>query len=57
MLTKFEVIHFKNFGEKLVLDLTQSKSYEFNKECIVNGVINKAILYGHNGVGKSNQNK
>ncbi|MHB1350039.1 MAG: AAA family ATPase [Desulfobulbaceae bacterium] len=54
MLTKFEVINFKNFEEKLTFDLTKSKSYEFNSECVVNGIVNKALIYGHNGCGKSN---
>lgn len=54
MLTKFEVTNFKNFDEKLTFDLTNTNSYEFNKECVLNGVINKALVYGHNGIGKSN---
>ncbi len=54
MLTKFEVTNFKNFGKKLTFDLTKSNFYEFNKKCVINGVVNKALLYGHNGVGKSN---
>lgn len=54
MLTKFEVKNFKNFGETLVFDLKETNGYEFNKECLVNGIVNKAIVYGYNGVGKSN---
>lgn len=54
MITKFEVKNFKNFGDTLVFDLTQTNGYEFNKECIVDGIANKAIVYGYNGVGKSN---
>jgi len=54
MLKRFEVRNFKNFGENLVFDLTKTNAYEFNKECVVNGVVNKAIVYGYNGVGKSN---
>lgn len=54
MLTKFEVKNFKNFGEHLVFDLTKTNGYEFNKQCVVDGVVHKAILYGYNGTGKSN---
>lgn len=54
MLTKFEVKNFKNFGETLVFNLKETNGYEFNKECLVNGIVNKAIIYGYNGVGKSN---
>lgn len=54
MLTKFEVNNFKNFGETITFDLTKSNGYEFNKQCVENGVIRKAIVYGYNGVGKSN---
>lgn len=54
MLTKFKVSHFKSFGENFEIDFTKSKKYDFNTECIKNGVINNAIVYGKNGVGKSN---
>lgn len=54
MLIKFEVTNFKNFNETLVFDLTKTNAYEFNKECVTNGVVNKSLVYGHNGVGKSN---
>ncbi len=54
MLTKFEVKNFKNFEETLVFDLTQTNNYKFNEECVVAGTVNKALIYGHNGTGKSN---
>ncbi|OOH88866.1 hypothetical protein BMT54_08030 [Pasteurellaceae bacterium 15-036681] len=54
MLTHVEVTNFKSFKDTLVFDLTKSKSYEFNAECVKNGVIQKAIVYGMNGSGKSN---
>lgn len=53
MLSKFEVKNFKNFNENFVFDLSAS-DYEFNKECIKNGLVNKALIYGPNGCGKSN---
>ena len=35
------------------LDLSAS-SYEFNYPCVQDGVVQKALIYGYNGVGKSN---
>jgi AAA15 family ATPase/GTPase len=54
MLTKFEVKNFKNFKDNFVFDFTGVSNYEFNTECIRNGAINKAMIYGPNGCGKSN---
>lgn len=54
MLTRFEVSGFKNFKDNFVLDFTRSKNYNFNPECVKNGTVNKAIIYGPNGIGKSN---
>lgn len=54
MLTKFKVSNFKNFREEFELDFTNVKEYKFNTECVKNGVVNTAIIYGKNGVGKSN---
>ena len=54
MLRKFRVSNFKGFGENFEFDFTNVNGYEFNKECVRNGVVNAALVYGHNGVGKSN---
>ncbi|MFK7982929.1 MAG: ATP/GTP-binding protein [Saprospiraceae bacterium] len=54
MLTKFSVSNFKGFNEEFVLDLQDPNGYEFNKESVKNGIVNHAIIYGKNGVGKSN---
>ncbi len=53
MLTKIEVENFKCFNKNFVFDLSKANSFNFNKECIKNGIVNKALIYGHNGVGKS----
>ena len=53
MLKRFEVTNFKGFKDKLVFDL-EAREYAFNKHIIVNGIVNKAIVYGKNGIGKSN---
>lgn len=54
MLRKFKVSNFKSFEKDFELDLTNVNGYEFNKNAIKEGVVNNAIIYGHNGVGKSN---
>jgi AAA15 family ATPase/GTPase len=54
MLTKFKVSNFKSFNQEFVFDLREVNGYSFNSECIKNGVVNNALIYGHNGVGKSN---
>lgn len=52
MLKRFEVENYRGFSEKLVFDLT-ARDYGFNQNLIFNGVVNKAIIYGKNGIGKS----
>lgn len=54
MLTKFSVSNFKNFNQTYQFDLSQTKSYEFNSQCVQQGIVTKAIIYGVNGCGKSN---
>jgi len=54
MLTQFEVTNFKNFKSRLVFDFTKTKNYKFNEECVVNNIASKSLIYGHNGMGKSN---
>lgn len=54
MLTKIEINNFKSFNDTFVFDLSETNSFAFNQECIKNNIVNKAIVYGHNGCGKSN---
>jgi AAA15 family ATPase/GTPase len=54
MLKKFNVSNFKSFNKDFLFDLTDTNGYTFNSECIKNGIVNAALVYGHNGVGKSN---
>ena len=53
MLKKFSVENFKNFKNKLELDLTSGK-YTFNNQALCDNVIKNSVLYGINGSGKSN---
>ena len=52
MLKRFEVENFKGFDERVVFDLT-ARDYSFNSILVKNGIVNKAIIYGKNGIGKS----
>lgn len=54
MLAKFEVTNFKSFEKKFTFDFTKTNNYEFNPDCVKNGIVNKSLIYGHNGTGKSN---
>lgn len=54
MLRRFEVKNFKNFNDWFIFDLSDTKSYEFNPECVENGIATKGIIYGPNGCGKTN---
>lgn len=53
MLKRFSVKNFKTFEDKVTLDLSSIGNYEFNKECISNGICKTALLYGKNASGKS----
>jgi len=53
MLCFYSVKNYRGFKDTLTLDLTSS-NYEFNHECVRDGYAHKALIYGHNGVGKSN---
>ena len=54
MLRRFSVENFKGFKSKFVFDLSKPGNYGFNQECVKNGLISKAAIYGINGIGKSN---
>lgn len=54
MLKLFEVSGFKNFKDKITLDFSDVRDYKFNSECVTNGLISKAIIYGKNSAGKTN---
>lgn len=54
MLEKFSVKNYKNFKNQISIDFTVKHDYKFNEYCIKDGVLNKVIIFGDNGVGKSN---
>lgn len=54
MLAEFRVKNFKGFQDELVFKLDKTNNYEFNMESVRNSTVNKAMIYGINGSGKSN---
>lgn len=54
MLKSFYVKNFKNFRDGLTIDFTNHGDYQFNTDCISNGIISKLIIYGRNAAGKTN---
>ncbi|RDE71934.1 ATP-binding protein [Haemophilus sputorum] len=58
MLLRASFENFMNFEGKFTLDLSNiNKKHSFNKECVENEVISKALIYGKSGRGKSNLGK
>ena len=53
-LKKFEVRNYKNFKDTFTMDFSKVKNYTFNQSCIRDGLIKNAVIYGENGIGKSN---
>ncbi|MDR3293076.1 MAG: AAA family ATPase [Clostridiales bacterium] len=54
MLKTFEVENFSGFKKRLVFDLSKIREYQFQSDLIQKGLVNKAIVVGKNGSGKSN---
>lgn len=54
MLSSFAVKNFRGFKDWFTFDLASSNNYEFNTECVSEGLVKTALIYGYNGVGKSN---
>ena len=53
MLKKFEVKGFKQFSD-LSWDFSNIRDYSFNNECISDGLVKNAVVYGKNAAGKTN---
>ena len=53
MLVNFKVKNFKSFSSELEFDLKKSR-FTFNEAAIKDNYVNMALIYGHNGCGKSN---
>lgn len=54
MLKRFEVENFRSFKDTVVVDFSRVGGYQFNLDCITDGLLGKTILYGRNATGKTN---
>jgi len=54
MIRKFSVENYKNFEERIEIDFTDVHNYSFNTQCIRKNNLNKTIILGKNGSGKTN---
>ena len=54
MLRKFAVTNYKNFKDRTEIDFTAVHNYSFNNQFIKDSLLNKVILLGKNGTGKTN---
>jgi len=54
MLKEFKVKNFRGFNDWISLKFDDIRDYEFGDNCIKNGLVNKALIYGDNSSGKSN---
>lgn len=53
MLKSLTVKNFRAFREAVTIDFAKSGNYTFNPECVENGIVKTAIVYGKNSNGKS----
>ncbi len=53
MLIRFWVEGYRCFGRRTEIDLTDKKNYRFGKECVRGDFLDKMILMGNNGAGKT----
>lgn len=54
MLLKFTVSNYRGFKDPVSIDFRETHDYKFNQYCVKNGLLNKIVIYGRNGSGKSN---
>lgn len=54
LLTRFWVEGYRGFDRRAELDLTDKKNYGFSTDCINGDVLDKIVILGGNGSGKTN---
>ncbi len=54
MLKRFAVKNYKNFNGRTEISFDNVRNYEFNKKYVKDGLLNKIIVLGKNGSGKTN---
>lgn len=54
MLKRFTVENYRGLKERTEIDFSKTKKYQFNAHLIRNNLINKMMIVGPNGCGKTN---
>ena len=54
MLKKFMLKNYKNFKDEITIDFENIAGYQFNTDCLSDGIIGKMLIYGCNATGKTN---
>ena len=57
MLREFRLKNYKNFKEEIIINFEKTAGYQFNTDCLSDGVISKMLIYGRNATGKTNLGK
>ncbi len=54
MLLRFSVSGYRGFDGPIEIDFTDKKNYQFGKDCVRGEVLDKIVIVGGNGAGKTN---
>ena len=54
MLKRFAVENYRGFRGRVEMDLSKVRNYTFHQEYIQDGLVNKCMIVGRNGCGKTN---
>ena len=54
MLKRFSLKNYRNFKDEIMINFEDTAGYQFNTECITNGILSKMLIYGKNATGKTN---
>ena len=54
MLKKFTLKNYKHFKDEITIDFENIAGYQFNTDCLSDGIIGKMLIYGRNATGKTN---
>ena len=54
MLKKFTLKTYRNFKDEITIDFENIAGYQFNTDCLADGIIGKMLIYGRNATGKTN---